>query len=124
MAAAECSAQTAIKSFVAGKFPNLQFWFIGCHIPKQSFLLSGSLYKFKTALRTGNAYSALSAGNSDFLFTGRTFVNMKILKLQKVTLFSFKKSGDPSGIFQVLYIFRITAAVIFGEHPVVAQDDQ
>ena len=66
------SAQTAIKSFVAGKFPNLQFWFIGCHIPKQSFLLSGSLYKFKTALRTGNGNLSLSFWHTDDLVALRT----------------------------------------------------
>lgn len=50
----ELPAQPTVKTFIPDKFPYFEFRFICRHIAKHGSLLSGLLYKFKMALRTGD----------------------------------------------------------------------
>lgn len=49
---------------------------------------------------------------------------MIFLQLCQIAFLAFEETGYLAGVFQILDIFCITTAVVFGQHTVVAENEQ
>ena len=67
--------------------------------------------------RTPDFDTSFSSWNTDFLFAGRTFINMKCPHLLELVFSVGPCTTDSGSFFQKVLVFCRTLVNIFGKHP-------
>lgn len=78
------------------------------------------LYEFNPALRTFDTYSALSAGNTDFLGTARALENLMRLFVLHSCLKSVKTPYNPVSEPKIRLILIVSLGYIARQHPEIS----